>query len=142
MRAPLAWHQKAVEVAFKVDDDDWQLTAVSCMRYIMGFDASILDAIESTHTDIHYQAVLAAGSWGVKKAWQHIANLLDKKNEDESLLLAAVQAASGMDLPQATEALKGLLDSENSTIVDAVNEALAMMGPGLSGEGLNQGDGW
>jgi hypothetical protein len=142
VRAPLAWHPKAVEAAFKVDDDDWRLTAVFCMRYIMGFDALILDALESSHPGIRYQAVLAAGSWGVKKAWPHIANLLDPKSEDEPLLLAAVQAASGLDLPQAATALKGLLGSGNNTLVDAVNEALAMMGPGLSDGGLNQDDSW
>lgn len=142
VRSPQDWHAAAVRAAFAGDDEDWQLTAVFCMRFIRGFDRQILEALESGNPDIKYEAVLAAGNWGIKEAWPHVADLLDSKDGDESLLLAAIEAAAGFDLHEAVEPLEKLLDSDDDDIIDAVHEALAMLGAGLFEDEFEEGDDW
>lgn len=142
VRAPQDWHPAAVRAAFAGDDEDWRLTAVFCMRFIRGFDRQILEALESENPDIKYEAVLAAGNWGIKEAWPHIVDLLDPKNEDEPLLLAAIEAAAGFGLSEAGEPLEKLLDSDNDDIIDAVHEALAMLGAGLFEDEFEENDDW
>ena len=142
VRAPQDWHSAAVRAAFAGEDEDWRLTAVFCMRFIRGFDRQILEALESENPEIKYEAVLAAGNWGIKEAWPHIVDLLDPKNEDEPLLLAAIEAAAGFGLPEAGEPLGKLLDSENEDIIEAVHEALAMLGAGLFEDEFEEDDDW
>jgi hypothetical protein len=55
VRAPQDWHKDAVSTAFSSGDEVWRLTAVFCMRFVRGFDAQILEALESKNPDIHYE---------------------------------------------------------------------------------------
>ncbi len=133
MRAPQDWHKDAVGTAFSSDDEAWRLTGVFCMRFVRGFDAQILEALDSTNPDIHYEAVLAAGNWEVGAAWPHVAALVTSGDTDKSLLLAAIEAVASIRPHEATEILGDLADSDDEDIVAAIDEAMAMA-DGLSDE--------
>lgn len=126
VRAPQDWHRDAVRAAYGSDDALWRLTAVFCMRFVRGFDAQILEALHSDNPDIHFEAVLAAGNWGVDAAWPHVAALVTSGETEKSLLLAAIDAVASIRPHDAPELLADLADSDDEDIADAVHEALAM----------------
>jgi hypothetical protein len=128
VRAPQEWHQDAVRAAYSSADEDWRLTAVFSMRWIRGFDDQILDALDCSNEDIHYQAVCAAGNWGVDAAWSHISTLVGAPGTDKPLLLAAIDAAAGIRPQEAATMLMDLMDADDEDIVDAAYEAMAMAG--------------
>ena len=142
VRAPQDWHSAAVRAAFACDDENWQLTAVFCMRFIKGFDRQILEALESDNSDIRYEALLAAGNWQLKKAWPTVACLLTNANIDKTMLLAAIDAAAGIGIPEAVNSLTRFLNADDDDIVDAVNEALAMLEGGEFDDGYDEEDDW
>ncbi|MFP3869582.1 MAG: hypothetical protein ACLFVT_01705 [Syntrophobacteria bacterium] len=126
VRAAQDWHHDAVHAAYFEDDEAWRLTAVFCMRFVRGFDDQILEALDSTNPDIHYQAVCAAGNWEVDGAWPHIAALVTSEETDKPLLLAAIEAAASIRPHDAPIILADLIDSDDEDIGDAALEALAM----------------
>jgi hypothetical protein len=128
-RAPQSWHENAVRAAYSSKDEDWKLTAVFCMQFIRGFDDQILESLDSKNPDIHYEAVCAAGNWGVDAAWPHIAALVGSEKTDKDLLLAAIEAVAIIRPEEASDILVDLTDSEDEEIVDAVHEAMAMAEP-------------
>jgi hypothetical protein len=133
VRAPQEWHQDAVRAAYSSDDEAWKLTAVFCMRFVRGFNDQILEALKSENPDIFYEAVLAAGNWGVDAAWPHVLALVTSGETDKALLLAAIDAVAGIRPREATEVLADLADSDDEDIVIAVCDAMAMA-EGPSGE--------
>jgi len=126
VRAPQDWHHDAVGDAYLIDDEDWQLTAVFCMGFIDGFDDQILDALNSRNPDIYYEAVCAAGDWGLDGAWPQIVSILTSVESDKQLLLAAIEAAVNIRPDEAVDILADLIYSEDEDIVEAVHEALAV----------------
>lgn len=126
VRAPQDWHQDVIRAAYAGDDEDWRLTAVFSMRWVRGFDNQILEALESNNRDIHYQAVCAAGSWGVDAAWPHVSRLVSAPGTDKPLLLAAIDAIAGIRPQEADMLLGNLIDSGDEEIVEAAQEAMAM----------------
>lgn len=134
VRAPEDWHPDAVRSAYSSDDEDWNLTAVFCMRFVRGFDDEILESLESKNPDIHYQAVCAAGNWEVDAAWPHIAQLITSGETEKHLLLAAIDAVAFIRPQEVPEILADLMDSDDEDIVDAVYEAMAMAGVPLDDE--------
>ncbi len=130
VRAPQEWHEKAIREAYAVDDEDWRLTAVFCMQFIRGFDDCIVESLSSRNADIHYEAVCAAGNWGVDAAWEHVTGLLTSTKTDKRLLLAAIDATAGIRPTEAPPILYDLTNSADEDIVEAVHEALALTGGG------------
>ena len=128
VRAPQDWHQEAIREAYSSDDESWRLTAVFGMRYIRGFNAQILEALENENKDIHYEAVCAAGNWKVDAAWSHIASLISTELTDKSLRLAAIEAVAIIRPQEAAEILLELSQSDDEDIVDAANDAMVMSG--------------
>jgi len=126
VRAPQDWHPDAVLAAYSLDDELWRLTAVFCMRFIRGFDDQIVEALESENPVMHYQAICAAGNWGLDAAWSHIAGLVTSEDKDKPLLLAAIDAVASIRPQEAAEILTDLMDSEDEDIAEAILEALAM----------------
>lgn len=126
VRAPEDWHQDAIHAAYSSDDELWKLTAVFCMRFVRRFEEQILEALESTNPDIHYEAVLAAGNWALDAAWPHVAALITSRETDKPLLLAAIEAAANIRPYEAAEILCDLADSDDEDIVAAVDEAMAI----------------
>ncbi len=133
VRAPQNWHREAVRAAYGSDDQAWRLTAVFCMRFVRGFDEQIREALDSRNEDIHYEAVRAAGTWGVDAAWLHIAALVTSRETDKPLRLAAIEAVASIRPREAAEILADLTDSDDEDIVEAVSEAM-VMAEGLSDE--------
>jgi len=134
VRAPEDWHRDAVRAAYSSDDESWRLTAVFCMRFVRGFEAQILEALGSANPDIHYEAVVAAGTWALDAAWPHVAALAAPGTTDKPLLLAAIEAVASIRPHDAARILAELADSDDEEVVDAVDEALAMAS-GTSGAG-------
>lgn len=131
VRAQEPWHARAVRAAYHSSDDEWRLTAVFCMRYTRGFDQEILETLESAEPLLCYEAMRAAGAWGVEAAWPQVRATLMARNVDKSLLLAAIDAVATFRPKDATELLHDLADSEDEEIAAAVSEAL-VMAEGLS----------
>jgi hypothetical protein len=135
VRAPQDWHQDTVRAAYSGDDDAWKLTAVFCMRFVRGFDEQIREALDNENPDIHCEAVLAAGTWGVEAAWPHVAALVTSDETPKALRLAAIEAVPSIRPQEAEELLREPMDSDDEDIVEAAYEALAMAeGPSDSDE--------
>ncbi len=120
------WHGDAVRTAYASDDQDWRLTAVFGMRFVRGFDRQILEALDSANPHICYEAVCAAGNWGVEAAWPKVAEILTAAQTDKPLLLAAIESAVAIRPQEAAEILSELAYSEDEDIAAAVCEALAI----------------
>jgi HEAT repeat protein len=125
VRAPQDWHESAVRSAYASGDDASKLTAVFCMRFVRGFDEQIVAELDSRNPGIHLEAVLAAGNWGIRAAWPHVAALIHSGKTPKPLLLAAIEAVPSIRPQEAREILTGLAESDDEDIVEAVHEALA-----------------
>ena len=134
VRAPQEWHADAVRAAFGSGDEEWKLTAVFCMQFIRGFDAQILSALNSGNPDICYEAVCAAGAWGVDASWPQVSAFVRSEATDKALLLAAIEAVGSIRPQEAAELLVDLTDSADEDIVEAAYEALAMAEGSLDDE--------
>jgi hypothetical protein len=128
VRAPEPWHGGAVRAAWSSDDPLWRLTGIFCMRFVSGFDGEILGALASKERAIHYEAVVAAGSWELDAAWPVVTSILAASRPDKALLLAAIEAAASIRPDEATEILSDLSASDDEEIAEAVDLALAMAG--------------
>jgi len=126
VRAPEEWHQKAVRAAYYSGDEDWHLTAIFCMNFIRGFDAEIIESLQSADPDIHIEAVSAAGAWGLDAAWDHISRLATDERTDKDLRLTAIDAIASIRPSDSLVLLGDLTTSEDEDIVEAAFEALAM----------------
>ena len=126
VRAPENWHQNAIGTAYSSGDREWMLTAVFSMRWVRGFDDQILEALESADPDIHYEAVEAAGNWGVAGAWSHVTAIVQDAGSPKPLLLAAIGAVAGIRPKEAVGILVDLTDSDDEEIAEAAEEAMSM----------------
>jgi uncharacterized protein (UPF0147 family) len=124
VRAPHNWHKSAIRAAYAGDDEDWKLTAVFSMRWVRGFDDQILESLESNNPHIHYEAVCAAGSWELDKAWPHVSRLVSSSETEKFLLLAAIEAAANIRPDEAGAILVDLTDSDDEDIREAASEAM------------------
>jgi hypothetical protein len=126
-RATQGWHRAAIRAAYSTGRRDWVLTAVFCMRFVAGFGKQVLEALDNDDPEIEFQAVRAAGIWGLDAAWPHIASLIGSEETGKDMLLAAIDAAACIRPREAPDLLIDLLDSGDDDIVEAVHEALAMI---------------
>jgi hypothetical protein len=95
--------------------------------------------LDDEDPDIHYEAVLAAGAWGVEGAWRHVRSLLARPTSDKALLLAAIEASATIRPEEAPELLADFLVSGEDDIAAAAEEAVAMA-EGLTGSDENEND--
>ena len=107
-------------------DREWRLTVVFAMGYVRGFDAQIVAALEDADAEIRYEAVGAAGNWGVAAAWPYVANLLTSAAADKPLLLAAIEAAAAIRPQEARPMLSDLTDFADAEVAQAASDALMM----------------
>jgi len=128
VRGPLDWHREAVREAYTSDDTEWRITAVFCMGYIKGFEDEILESLKSDNSEISYEAVQAAGNWGLKDAWPYIRELLLTEDIDKWLLIAAIEAAATVNPEESVEILMEFQDDEDEDIADAAEDALTTAG--------------
>ncbi len=129
VRAPEEWHQNAIRAAYSSGDQAWILTAVFSMRWVRGFDDQILEALKSGDAEIQYEAIQAAGNWGLAAAWSHILALVRDAATPKSLLLAAIGAVANIRPAEARSVLVDLADSDDEEIAEAVDEAIEMAEP-------------
>ena len=142
VRAPESWHQNAIGAAYSSGDREWMLTAVFSMRWVRGFDDRILEALESADPDIHYEAVEAAGNWGVATAWSHVVAIVQDASSPKPLLLAAIGAVAGIRPKEAVGILAELTDSDDEEIAEAADEAMAMAETNPDEEEDEEGGEW
>jgi hypothetical protein len=129
VRAPEPWHQDAVRTAYTSADPEWVLTAVFAMQYVPGFENEILEALNSSDPEIHFEAVVAAGEKELKAAWPHIFSLATDDSAEKNLRIAAI-GAIGSNRPQgADELMTELADSEDEDIAAAAEEVLSAEDP-------------
>ncbi len=126
VRAPQDWHRDAILAAYLSRDQEWMLTAMFSMRWVRGFDEQILEGLDSAHPDIHYNAVKAAGNWGLDAAWAHTAALVKDSATPTPLLLAAIDAVASIRPPMASKILSKLANSEDEEIAEAAEEAISL----------------
>src|SRR5215471_9064190 len=126
VRAPEDWHQNAIRAAYSSGEKEWILTAVFSMRWVRGFDDQILEALKSGDAEIRYEAIQAAGNWGLAAAWSHILSLVRDATTPKSLLLAAIGAVASIRPAEARSVLVDLADSDDEEIAEAVDEAIGM----------------
>lgn len=126
VRAPEPWHHDAVQAAYASGDEEWVLTAVFAMRFVQGFDDSIMESLQSADPESHLEAVHAAGNWELDDAWPHIVALIEDPNTPKPLLLAAIEAAGSIRPPEARETLMELAESDDEEIAEAADEAIMM----------------
>ena len=126
VRSHDAWHKTAIRTAYASGDREWMLTAVFGMRWIRGFEKQILDALQSNDSEIHCEAVHAAGNWELDPAWSHVVTLVEDPDTPKPLLLAAIGAVGGIRPQEATEILEDLADSGDPEIAEAAEDAISM----------------
>lgn len=126
VRAPEAWHEAATREAYASSDPEWRLTAVFCMRFVRGFDREIVEALDANDSDIHYEAVVAAGYRAVEEAWPHVKALLTRPPADKALLLAAIESSATIRPDEVPELLADFLVSDEEDVAAAAEEAVAM----------------
>jgi hypothetical protein len=126
VRAPQKWHQNSIRTAYSSGDREWILTAVFSMRWVRGFDRQILEALKSADSEIHYEAVNAAGNWELDAAWPHIVAIVKAPGSSKPLLLAAIEAVGTIRPKEARKILADLVKSDDEDIAAAADEAIAM----------------
>jgi hypothetical protein len=127
VRHPQEWHADAIRNAYNSKDEEWQLTAVFCMRYVQGFEDQILQSLNSSNPMIRFHAVGAAGNWEIDAAWPTIARMITSDTTDKLMLLEAIEAAASIR-PTETEIIEPLVDSYDDDISEAAIEALSEAG--------------
>jgi hypothetical protein len=133
VRAPQDWQTSAVRAAYSSGDRDWMLTAVFAMSRVPGFDDQILEALDSTDTEIHIEAVNAAGVRELNAAWSHVVGLVVSPSTPKLLLLAAIEAVGNIRPREAGEILADLANSRDEEIAEVASETISMA-QAMSGE--------
>ena len=126
VRGPQPWHRDAVREAFTSGDEEWELTAVFCMRFIEGFEREILESLGSPREDVQAEAMFGVAAWAIEAAWPQVEAVLEAKVTERALLLAAIEAVGTLRPDEAEELLAPLAQLGDEEIDDAVSEALAM----------------
>lgn len=96
------------------------------MRWVRGFDDQILEALKSADPEIRYEAIQAAGNWGLAAAWSQIVALVQDASAPKPLRLAAIGAVANIRPAEARSILADLADSDDEEIAEAATEAIGM----------------
>jgi len=134
-RAPQEWHIDAVREAYNCGDSDWRLSAVFSMRFVCGFESQIIEALETAEDpDIFYEALCAAGLWGLDAAWHHVYPLAVSEETEKALRIAAIYSMAAIRPKEAVGLLGTMTAHEDEDIADAAYEALIETGEFLESE--------
>jgi len=126
VRAPQDWHRAAIEAAYGRRDREWKLTAVFATRWVDGFERIILEALESRDDEIRFEAICAAGNWGIEAAWPYVEPIVVRSEEDKRLRMAAIEAVASIRPGEVAGVLGGLVDDEDEEIAEAAHEAIML----------------
>lgn len=136
VRAPRDWQTAAVRAAHASGDEEWRLTAVFSMRWVSGFDAQILEALESDDEEIREHAIEAAGNWQIAAAWDPIAELATSAEAPKDVRLAAIEAAACIRPHAVAELIEHLVDDPDEDVAASAEEAI-MLAEALADEPLD-----
>ena len=128
IRAPQDWHADAVRAAYNSNNDDWKITALFCMGQIRGFEDQILESLNSSNPDIHYEAVRSAGRSELFESWSHIAKIVKSERENKPLLLAAIRAVAAINPGNAPEVIGDLIESDDEEIIETIRDVISIPG--------------
>ena len=126
VRDPEPWQNAAILSAYNSGDREWMLTSVFAMGYVRGFDTQILEALNSSDPEIHFEAVDAAGTWEIEAAYPHVLELVHNPDTPKPLIFAAIEAVAAIRPDDAGVALADLMDCDDEEIKEVANDALAM----------------
>ncbi|MBN1945247.1 MAG: HEAT repeat domain-containing protein [Bradymonadales bacterium] len=126
VRMPEDWHTQAVQEAHASSDPTWRLTSLFCMGYIPGFEAQIIEALDSTDPDLHYEAVCAAGNFSLPEAWPHVSELAVNTSTEKNLRVAAITAMAAIRPEESLETLNRLTEDDDEEIAEIAEEAMEM----------------
>lgn len=121
---PEDWHKQAIRSAFASADDEWKLSAVSCMKYVDGCTKEILEALKSSNPNLLCEAIRAADYWEITEAWPRISSLVKSTRTPKPLLLAAIDACASICPEEAIYLLQDLTESQDGDIAEAAEEAI------------------
>ncbi|MFH1845520.1 MAG: hypothetical protein ABIF77_20230 [bacterium] len=124
--APQEWHGDAISEAYASEEHEWRITAVFCMRFVNGFEAQILEALDYDDLGLAFLAVGAAGNWQVDAAWDRVVTFATDVDYELDLRLEAIEAVACLRPAEAAEVLAPLLEDKDEDIVEAASEALDM----------------
>lgn len=124
VRAPLPWQIDATRAASQSEDLPWQQTAVFCMGFLRGFEASILEALQSDHPEVQREALLSAGRRELEQAGEQVLRVAADDRADPELRLAAIGALETLDPPGSEELLLELAEDDDDEIAEAAESAL------------------
>lgn len=124
VRAHEDWHAEAIRQALATGDPEWQLTAIFAARWVPGFDRDILAALDQADPVLRKEAVMAAGAQAITAAWPHVRALLRTPPLDPEMLLAAIEAAPGLNPEEAKALLMRYTESRDEDIVEAAWEGI------------------
>jgi HEAT repeat protein len=133
--APLPWHQGAVRSAHLSGDDEWQLTAVTCMGFIPGFDNQLIEALETGSPALRYEAVCAVENARLADAGPYIRTIACDENAEQELRIAAVRAIPNLSIDNASALLQRLAGSKDKVISEAASLAISEL---TAWEDINQ----
>ena len=131
------WHHDAIRSAYNSGNDNMRLTAVFCMTSVSGFEAEILQALESDELWTRLHAVQAAANWEIKKAWKFVREILDAGNPggasnepEKALFLTAIEAIPGLlSKSKAQDLLAEFMESDDEEVAATAEEAGIYMEP-------------
>jgi len=126
VRAPEDWQHGATRAAWLGGDPAWRLTAIFCMRFLPGFGARIVEALDSDDVELRYEAVCAAENWTLQDAWTRVVRLALADDEDRDVRLAAIAAVAAIRPSAARDVLAELTVSRDEEIADAAFEAVTL----------------
>jgi hypothetical protein len=112
--------------AWSTGEEEWQATAVRCMRHRQDFEDLILQALGSASEGIRYEAVISAGRSGVRGAWPAVSQLLISPSTPRHMLLAALGSAWNIKPKRSQELLARYVASEDPEISAVAAQALEM----------------
>jgi len=125
VRSPQDWHTQAVEQARASSDHDWRVTAIFCMGHVPGFDAALLEALDSVDPQLLREAVRAAGQRALDPAGPRLLALAESPDTDRATRLEAVAALAYIPSDAAEELLLALTRSQDLELAGAAQEALS-----------------
>jgi len=130
-----------IQTAFNRPEVEWIASALTAMGRSADeerWGKTVLDCLHHPETQIHLEAVRAAGTLGLAAARQPLLDMLeDDHEEDREILMAVVWALSGIGGPGVRDALTRLSEEvEDDEEADLIDEALEnlMMVDSLDGQ--------
>jgi HEAT repeat protein len=119
--------EQAIRAAYAADED-WRVTALRCMFHHDGFEAEIVESLESANLDIRSEALRAAVPCDLEEAWPCIRGVLGARSDHHKpLLLAAIGAIGEIHPEEAEDLLAPFVSSDDQEVARAARRTLVFV---------------